>query len=99
MKNLSREFATMTDEERRRFALEQGETAAGDEDESAADEVVMDDPRDEDAGRHYSSLQAETADPDARDGDAAQLDEAAVEKAQRPAPRAKRQGKGRGQGR
>jgi hypothetical protein len=103
MKNLSREFATMTDEERRRFALEQGETAAGDGDESAADEVVMDDPRDEDMGRHYPSLHDETADPDARDGDAAELDDAAharaVKQAQAPAPRAKRQGKRRGQGR
>lgn len=47
MKNLSRKFATMTDEERRRFAQEQGQTAAGEENEAAADELDLRDPRDE----------------------------------------------------
>jgi hypothetical protein len=99
MKNLSREFATMTDEERRRFALEQGQTAAGDENEEAADELTMDDPRDEDMGRQYPGLNAETADPDARDGTAALLDEAAHDEAvdaQRPAPASQRPAKRRG---
>jgi hypothetical protein len=96
MKNLSREFATMTDEERRRFAQEQG-TAAGDDD--AADEVALGDPRDDDrTGRQYPSLHAETADPDARDGDAALLDDAAharAVEAQRPGKQAaKRRPKG-----
>src|SRR5690242_2192142 len=54
MKNLSREFATMTDEERRRFALEQGQTGAGEGNEDAADELVMDDPRNEAAGSEYT---------------------------------------------
>lgn len=78
MKNLSRKFATMTDEERRRFEQEQGRTAAGDQDEAAADELELDDPRDEDhTGRQYANLDAELADPDARDGEAAILDDAA----------------------
>ena len=44
-KNESREFATMTDEERRRFELKQ--RAAGGEmpEEEAADELDMEDPR------------------------------------------------------
>jgi hypothetical protein len=82
MKNLSRKFATMTDEERRRFEQEQGRTAAGDQDEAAADELELDEPRDEDRmGRHYASLDAEVADPDNRDGEAATLDDAAHRRA------------------
>jgi hypothetical protein len=82
MKNLSRKFATMTDEERRRFEQEQGRTAAGDENEAAADELELGDPRDDDQmGRHYANLDAEVADPDARDGDAATLDDAAHRRA------------------
>jgi hypothetical protein len=100
MKNLSREFATMTDEERRRFAMDQGQTAAGDDNDEAADEVAMDDPRDDDTGRQYASPQAETADPDARDGTAALLDDAAHARggaAQGAASRAKPPAKGRRQ--
>lgn len=82
MKNLSRKFATMTDDERRRFEQEQGQTAAGDENEAAADEVELDDPRTEDqTGRRYATLDAEVADPDARDGEAATLDDAAHRRA------------------
>ncbi|HKT60705.1 MAG TPA: hypothetical protein VJQ46_11690 [Gemmatimonadales bacterium] len=82
MKNLSRKFATMTDDERRRFEQEQGQTAAGDENEAAADEVELDDPRNEDqTGRRYANLDAEVADPDARDGEAATLDDAAHRRA------------------
>jgi hypothetical protein len=93
MKNLSRKFATMTDEERRRFEQEQGRTAAGDENEAAADELDLDDPRDEDQmGRHYANLDAEVADRDARDGDAATLDDAA----HRRAVEAERKGRTRG---
>jgi hypothetical protein len=101
MKNLSREFATMTDEERRRFAQQQGQTAAGDDDESAADEVALGDPRDDDRiGRQYPSLHAETADPDARDGDAALLDDAAHDRAveAQRAGRGKPTGERRGNG-
>lgn len=82
MKNLSRKFATMTDEERRRFEQEQGRSAAGDQDEAAADELELDDPRDEDRmGRQYANLDAEVANPDNRDGDAATLDTAAHRRA------------------
>jgi len=71
-KNDGREFATMTDEERRRFALEAGGTAP----EEAGDELDLEDPRDPDKmGRHYGSLEDEVADPDARDGTAALLDD------------------------
>ena len=73
-KNLSREFATMSEEERRRFALERG-SADG---EPAADDLDLGDPRDGDQmGRHYASLTDEVADPDARDGEAALLDDEA----------------------
>ena len=49
-KNLSREFATMSDDERRRFALEEEE---GTNDQPA--ELTMDEPRNEDnMGRHYA---------------------------------------------
>jgi hypothetical protein len=74
-KNLGREFATMTDDERRRFALEQGRRMdPGVED--AAEELNLDDPRDEDrVGRQYGSLADEVANPDERDGSAALLDE------------------------
>jgi hypothetical protein len=73
-RNVSREFATMSEDERRRFALERG-TA---QDETSADELELGDPRDEDQiGRQYPSLKAEVADPDARDGEAALLDDEA----------------------
>jgi hypothetical protein len=45
---MSRKFATMSDEERLRFAQEQGKSAAGEENEEAADELELGDPRDED---------------------------------------------------
>ena len=80
-KNLGREFATMTDEERRQFALEQGQTPGGPSAEEAADELDIRDPRDADAmGPGYPSLTAEVADADARDGEAALLDDEAHER-------------------
>jgi hypothetical protein len=83
-KNLARDFATMSDEERRRFALE--EPAAGDD---APEELDLEDPRDEDRmGRHYASPSDEVADPEHRDGLSATLDdkqhEREVAKADRP---------------
>jgi hypothetical protein len=72
-KNEGREFATMTDEERRRFELERGSTAP----EDAGDELDLEDPRNADKmGRQYGSLEDEIADPDARDGSAALLNDA-----------------------
>jgi len=94
MKNLGRKFATMTDEERRRFEQEQGRTAAGDENEAAADELEVENPRDGDRmGRHFADLDAEVADPDARDGEAATLDDAA----HRRRVEAERKGRKRGE--
>ena len=92
-KNLGREFASMTDDERRRFELKQGETAGGEGNEDAADEHALEDPREDDAmGRTYASPGDEVADPDARDGEAALLDDTAHERnveAQRKRPRGK----------
>jgi hypothetical protein len=80
-KNLGREFATMTDEERRQFALEQGQEPGGPAAEEAADELDIRDPRASDAiGPQYPSLTAEVADPDTRDGEAAPLDDEAHER-------------------
>ena len=78
-RNVSREFATMSDEERRRFALEGGTGEA----ETSAEELELGDPRDEDQGRQYPSLKAEVADPDARDGEAALLDDEAHRRAEK----------------
>lgn len=76
-KNLGREFATMSDDERRRFALQQGGTAGGPAAEDAADELEFEDPTGDAAGREYATPSDEVADPDARDGQAALLDDAA----------------------
>ena len=77
-RNLGREFATMTDEERRRFELKQRATASEIPEEDAADELDMEDPRDaEPAGSRYATPRDEVADPDSRDGEAALLDDEA----------------------
>jgi hypothetical protein len=82
-KNLGREFATMSEDERRRFALEPAGTDG--ETETAADELELGDPRQDDhLGRQYGSLQAEIADPDARDGQAALLDDEAHQRGEQP---------------
>ena len=63
MKNQSRDFATMSDDERRKFALENPTDAEG-------TELDFDDPRDPDRmGRDYQSAEEEYADPERRDGD------------------------------
>lgn len=78
MKNTGREFATMSEDERRRYLIEQGQ--ALDEPE----EIELGDPRDEErTGRQYGSLSSEVADPNARDGTAATLDDDAHAKAVR----------------
>ena len=70
-KNLGRKFATMSEDERRRFALEEEE---GTRDHPA--ELAFDEPRDEDKmGPGYASLREEVADPEHRDGMSAQLDD------------------------
>jgi hypothetical protein len=70
-KNLGREFATMSEDERRRFALEHP-----DKTEDVPAELEFDDPRDKDKmGRQYPTLEAEVADPANRDGMSAQVDD------------------------
>jgi hypothetical protein len=72
-KNLGREFATMSEDERRRFALEEGGNAS-----DTPEELDFDDPRDPDhMGKQYGSLKEEVADPDNRDGASALLDDEA----------------------
>lgn len=75
-KNLGREFAMMSEDERRKFALETG----GAETE-APEELAFDDPRNPDRmGKQYGSLKEEVADPDSRDGTSALLDDEAHNK-------------------
>jgi hypothetical protein len=76
-KNLGRKFATMSDDERRRFALEEEE---GTREHPA--ELAFDDPRDADSmGPQYSSIREEVADPEHRDGMSALLDDEQHERA------------------
>jgi hypothetical protein len=80
-KNLSRKFATMSEEERRRFALEEEEGTS----EHPA-ELAFDEPRDEDnMGPQYSSIKQEIADPEHRDGMSALLDDEQHQRAVREA--------------
>jgi hypothetical protein len=70
-KNLGREFATMDDAERRRFALEQEEGSR-----ELPAELSFDEPRDPDKmGSHFGSQREEVADPEHRDGTSALLDD------------------------
>lgn len=78
-RNISRKFATMSEEERLGFALEESE---GNKDRPS--ELNFEEPRDADRmGPHYASLKEEVADPEHRDGLAAQLDDEAHERAVR----------------
>jgi hypothetical protein len=78
-KNLSRKYATMTEEERLRFAQEESE---GTKDRPT--ELDFEEPRNaEHMGHHYGSLKEEIADPEHRDGLAAQLDDEGHERAVR----------------
>ena len=71
VKNLSREFATMSEDERRRFALQEDEGTS----EGPA-ELAFDEPRNENnMGPQYSRLSEEIADPEHRDGASALLDD------------------------
>jgi hypothetical protein len=70
-KNLGRKFATMSEDERRRFALEEDE---GTREHPA--ELAFDEPREsENMGPQYSSIREEVADPEHRDGMSALLDD------------------------
>jgi hypothetical protein len=78
-KNLSRRYATMSEEERLRFSQEESE---GTKDRPT--ELDFEEPRDaERMGPHYASLKEEIADPEHRDGLAAQLDDEEHERAVR----------------
>ena len=82
-KNLSRKFATMSEDERTRFELEESE---GTNDRPV--ELDFEEPRDpERMGTHYANPRDETADPEHRDGMAALLDDDAHERAVRKASR------------
>jgi hypothetical protein len=70
-KNLGRKFATMSEDERRRFALEEEEGTR-----EHPTELAFEEPRNEEhMGPGYSSLRQEVADPEHRDGMSAQLDD------------------------
>ena len=78
-KNLSRKFATMSEEERTRFELQESE---GTKDRPV--ELDFEEPREpERMGAHYANPRDETADPSHRDGMAALLDDEAHERAVR----------------
>jgi hypothetical protein len=70
-KNLSRKFATMSDDERRKFALEEDEGTR-----ELPAQLAFDEPRDPDhTGSQFPSPMQEFADPEHRDGLSAQLDD------------------------
>jgi hypothetical protein len=82
-KNLSRKFATMSEDDRTRFELEESE---GTKDRPI--ELDFEEPRDhERMGVHYTDPKEEIADPEHRDGMAALLDDAAHEQAVRKVAR------------
>lgn len=80
-KNLGRKFATMSEDERRRFALEEDEGTR-----ELPAQLDFDEPRNADnMGPQYSSIREEVADPEHRDGMSALLDDAQHERAVREA--------------
>ena len=82
-RNLSRKFATMSEDDRSRFELEESE---GTKDRPA--ELDFEEPRDADRmGAHYADPKEEVADPGHRDGMAALLDDAAHQRAVKEAAR------------
>src|SRR3954469_3431499 len=76
-KNLGRKYATMTEDERRQFALEEEEGTR-----ELPAELAFEEPRKEE-GPHYASPREEIADPEHRDGLSAQLDDEQHERAVR----------------
>lgn len=87
-KNLSRKYATMSEKERQRFRVEEGEGI----DDRPAD-LDFEEPR-QSEGSQFPSIKEEFADPEHRDGLGAQLDdeshrravEALARKASTPKP-------------
>lgn len=68
-KNLGRKYATMSEDERRQFALEEEEGTR-----ELPAELAFDEPRKAE-GQHYASPREEIADPEHRDGMGALLDD------------------------
>jgi hypothetical protein len=78
-KNLGRKYATMQEDERRKFTLEEEEGSR-----ELPAELAFDEPRNEERmGQHYASPREEVADPEHRDGLSAQLDDEAHQRAVR----------------
>lgn len=74
-RNKGKTFATMNEDERNQLS-----GSGGEQDEGGA--LAFDDPRDADrVGRHYATPSDESADPDARDGAAADLDDESHDRA------------------
>jgi len=74
-KNLSREYATMSDDDRNRFRVEESEGSEG-----RPEDLDFEEPREKE-GPQFSSIKAEFADPEHRDGLGATLDDEAHRKA------------------
>jgi hypothetical protein len=74
-KNLSRKYATMSEDERHRFRVEESE---GTNDRAA--DLDFEEPR-ENEGPQYASIKEEFADPGHRDGMSAVLDDEAHKRA------------------
>ena len=73
-RNQSRTYATMSEDERRRFAREQSGT-------DTPEQLEFGDPRNEDTmGKQYATPGDEVADPEERDGMSALLDDAEHER-------------------
>jgi len=84
-KNLCRKYATMSEDERRQFALEEEEGTR-----ELPAELEFDEPRKAE-GQQYASPREEIADPEHRDGLSSQLDDQQHERAVREwATRSKR---------
>lgn len=74
-KNLSREYATMSEDDRNRFRVEESEGV-----KDQPEDLDFEEPREKE-GPQFASVKAEFADPEHRDGLGAALDDEAHRKA------------------
>lgn len=74
-KNLSRKYATMSEEERNRFRVEEDEGV-----KDRPDDLDFEEPREKE-GSQFPSVRAEFGDPEHRDGLGADLDDEAHRRA------------------
>ena len=74
-KNLSRKYATMSEDERNRFRVEESEGV-----KDRPDDLDFEEPREKE-GSQFASLKAEFGDPEHRDGLGAELDDEAHRRA------------------